>query len=813
MQFLKFATAVVLTLVLGYLAGTHQPLGTPIPALGPLFSPFTGFWRNAEPVGASPDMALSFPGLKARVEVVFDQRLVPHIFAENEEDAAFVMGYLAAKYRLWQMDIAIRATAGRLAEVAGERALERDRLQRRKGMLFAAENALEAWKRNPWEIGLIDAYTQGANAYIETLTPATYPVEFKLMGYEPEPWSPLKSAIFFKSMAETLSSRYDDLPATNARLALGDSLFQFLFPEYNPQQSPVIPAGHEWAFTPVPLERQQPASGEMIGQLIPHRQLEQPAENLGSNNWAIAGSKSTTGHPMLCNDPHLKLSLPSIWYEVQIHTPSVNAYGVSFPGVPGILIGFNENTAWGVTNGSQDVLDWYRIQWANEQKDAYYYDGAARPADKVVEVIKVRGRSEPLLDTVRYTAWGPVVYEDPAQPYFDMAMRWVAHDKPEEKPFTEIGTFWQLMKSSSYDDYRKALEGFNNPIQNFIFAQKDGDIAITVNGHLPLKRPEQGRFVQEGASSGNAWFGFIPRDQMPSVRNPERGFVSSANQHSTDTSYPYYYNGYFDDYRGRFINRRLAEMDKISIQDMMGLQLENYSLKAEEALPLLLSLLDPAATGLLDRPEVKALQQWDYRYEKDAREPVLFELWLKEAHRATFDELLALQDSVDVLLPETWRFLNLLERYPAHTVFDRQDTPQIEKATDIVTQALEAALGQYDGISWAGYKDTRISHLANIPAFSRLHLQVGGSRDAPDAISEQNGPSWRMAVALGDEVEAYGVYPGGQSGNPGSPYYENMVDKWLAGEYYKLFFMKQADDRREPIRFTMSFEQTPGSQQ
>ncbi len=805
MQFLKFASAAAIAASLALLASLHQPLGSSLPALGPLFSPFTGFWQNAEPVGAHADISLAFPELKGEVDVVFDKRLVPHIFAENLQDAAFVQGYLAAKYRLWQMDIAIRATAGRLAEVAGERALERDRLQRRKGMLFAAENALKGWQRNPEEIGLIEAYTRGVNAYIENLRPADYPIEFKLMGYSPEPWSPLKSAIFFKSMAETLSSGHDDLPATNSRLVLGDSLFYFLFPEYNPSQSPVIPPEVQWAFTPLPLETRQSPPQEMIGQLIPHRQFQQPPANLGSNNWAVAGSKTATGRPMLCNDPHLKLSLPAIWFEIQIHTPEINAYGVSFPGVPGILIGFNDYVAWGVTNGSHDVLDWYRIDWADEQRETYFYDGQARPVDKVVEVIRVKGRNQPLLDTVRYTAWGPVVYENPGQPYFDMAMRWVAHDQPAPKPFTEIGTFWKLMQARSYDDYRAAMEGFDNPIQNFVFAHKDGDIAITVNGLLPLKRPEQGRFVQEGSSSANAWYGSIPRSQAPAVHNPSRGFVSSANQHSTDPSYPYYYNGNFDDYRGRFINRRLEEMDNITLQDMMALQLDNYSLKAEEAMPVLLGMLDSTATALLSRPEVKGLQAWDYRYEKGAREPVLFELWFKEAHRATFDELLALQDSLEVLLPEPWRFLDLLRRHPDHPVFARRGSGQPGQAPAIVTGALESALSQYEGQSWSDYKDTGINHLANIPAFSRLHLPVGGWRDAPNAISEQNGPSWRMAVSLGEEMEAYGIYPGGQSGNPGSPYYENMVDKWLDGGYERLLFLKQPGGAGEQLLFTMSF--------
>jgi penicillin G amidase len=809
MRTIMFMLSAAAVFSLAWLANQHQPFGTALPALGPLLSPYSGFWRNAEPAAAPPDLALSFPQLKGDAEVVFDQRLVPHIFAEHLEDAAFIQGYLAAKYRLWQMDIAIRATAGRLSEVVGERALEHDLRQRRKGMGWAAAKAVEAWQRYPEEWALIQAYTNGANAYIEMLRPADYPVEFKLMGYAPEPWSPLKSALFFKSMAETLSSRNEDVEASNVYALLGDSLYHFLFPEHNPRQSPIIPADVEWAFEPVPVAPAElpatPAAPTMLSRLIPELPFPPPPPFLGSNNWAIAGEKSATGRPMLCNDPHLKLSLPSIWYEVQIQTPESNAYGVSFPGLPGLLIGFNEHIAWGVTNGSQDVLDWYRITWADESKEAYMLDGQPRGVDKLVEVIKVRGRSQPMLDTVRYTTWGPVVYEAPGHPYEGLAMRWLAHDAAEDRPFTEVGTFLRLMKAKSFDDYQKALVGFDNPAQNFVFAHKDGDIAMAANGRLPLKQPQQGVFVQDGSTAESGWAGFIPREHLPAVHNPQRGFVSSANQHNTAPDYPYYYNGYYDGYRGRLINRKLEEMQGATIEDMKALQLENYSLKAEEALPLLLGLLDRAAPGLGTRPEIKMLEDWDYRFEKDALAPPLFERWLREARRLAFDEIYAWEDSIPVIVPEYWRFLELLENHPGHPIFDHQDTPETEQASHIVTQAFQKVLEEYDGQPWAAFKGTSINHLGNISPFSRQGLDVGGYRDAPNAISEQNGPSWRMVVALGEEVEAYGIYPGGQSGNPGSRYYENMVDDWMAGQYYRLLLLKQADETPEQRLFTLSF--------
>lgn len=800
MRIVKFLAALALAAGLTAIANTHQPFGTQLPALGPLFSPYAGFWQNAEAADAMPGLPPSLPQLSGPVRVAYDERMVPHIFAENLSDAAFIQGFVTARDRLWQMDFLTRAAVGRLSEILGERALEYDLGQRRKGMLWAAENAIKGWSRSPDELALLEAYSAGVNAYIETLRPADYPLEFKLLGYAPEPWQPLQCAMLFKYMAESLCFRNDDIPATNTLAILGPELFGFLFPENNPLQSPVIPETAKWAFDTLPPQPETTPAPAMMSGLLPHRQLPQPPEGIGSNNWAVAGSKTASGYPILCNDPHLGLRLPAIWYELQLSIPGMNVYGVSLPGVPGIVIGFNEQTAWGVTNVGQDVLDWYKVEWADEDKNTYRYGEEERQVGRLVEVIQVRGRKAPVLDTVKYTIWGPLTYEKAGDARQDMAMRWIAHDVPEEKPYYEIGTFLRLMQAGSYEDYADALRAYESPAQNFVFASKSGDVAITVNGKLPAKKDQQGRFVQDG-SPENAWLGYIPREQIPRVLNPERGFVSSANQNSAAPDYPYYYNGRFDHYRGRYINRRLEAMDSITVKDMMALQLDNYSILAEEGAPLLLGLLDAAASELSRREEVEALRRWDFRFEKDAAAPVLFDRWLDEAHRLAFDELYALEDSVEVILPERWLFLSLLRSHPDHPIFDMQGTPAKETAAGLVLLALEKALEQGAGENWSTYKNTRIGHLARIDAFSTGLIDVGGFGDAPNAMKENHGPSWRMVVALGPEVEAYGVYPGGQSGNPGSPYYQNMVETWKAGQYNRLFLMKGPGDRRLPIRF------------
>src|SRR6185312_2651879 len=294
------------------------------------------------------------------------------------------------------------------------------------------------------------------------------------------------------------------------------------------------------------------------------------APGIGSNNWAIAGSRSANGYPILANDPHLNLTFPSIWYQVQLSSPTSNVYGVSLPGAPCVIIGYNQNISWGVTNVDADVLDWYQVKFKDNSKNEYWYNNQWNKTTRKIEVINIKGQ-KPSVDTVIYTIHGPIVYDKEAQkkdgrdnvPVGD-ALRWIAHDESDD-----FKTFYLLNRGKNYDDYRKALTYFTAPAQNFIFADKEKDIAITPNGKMPLKFPEQGKYILDGSDPANDWQGWIPPEQNPTVKNPPRGFVSSANQSSTDPSYPYYINWRFELYdRGKRINDLLSTMKNATIDTM-----------------------------------------------------------------------------------------------------------------------------------------------------------------------------------------------------------------------------------------------------
>ena len=560
------------------------------------------------------------------------------------------------------------------------------------------------------------------------------------------------------------------------------------------------------------VERAPDLDRTAFGQLWRQPMMPTPPPFLGSNNWAVSGAKTASGNPILCNDPHLDLSLPSIWFEIQIHTPEVNAYGVSLPGLPGIIIGFNKDIAWGVTNVGHDVLDWYAIKWLDEQKSRYLLDDQPQKVTEVIEEIRVAGRKTPVLDTVKYTVWGPVVYDEPSSPYYDLAMRWLAHDKPTGNSFHQVGTFLRLMKARNYDDYSEALKGFDTPAQNFVFASREGDIALKVNGKLPVRQPGQGRFVQDGSFSGNQWRAFIPRDQIPQVRNPERGFVSSANQHSTSPAYPYYYLGDFDDYRGRVLNRLLEGMNGIEAKDMMALQFNSYSIMAEESMPVFLGLLEGASLDAAENEGLQLLKAWDFNYRKTDKAPLLHRALLDSAYALTFDEFFDRPDSLAMMTPELWRFIDLLANHPGHAIFDAKQTPEKENAAAIVQKAYKAAVKAWYAdlksgkTDWGKFNGADISHLLRLPAFSRLDLYTDGHNNSLNAIRQGHGPSWRMIVELGDPVKAYGVYPGGQSGNPGSPFYDNMVTQWAEGKYNVLNFMSSPSEKLPKMLSTWKFK-------
>ncbi len=783
-----------------------------IPPLGRFLDPINGFYQNGAALQRATDSVdLVLPGLKQTATVYYDAAMVPHIRATNNYDLYFLQGFVTARDRLWQMEVQTHFAAGRLTEIFGESMLETDRLTRRKGLPAGAEAALEGMLHDAASAEAVQAYADGVNAHISSLDYTLLPFEYKLLNYKPEAWTPYKSALLLMYMAEDLSGYEVDLENTNLLRLLGQENFNLLYPERLQDEDPVIPAGTPWDFNATtvaapPADYPDIAIADTIAKPNPAN---------GSNNWALSGSKTKSGNPILCNDPHLSLNLPSIWYGIQLTGPDQNVYGVTLPGAPGIIIGFNDSISWGVTNAARDVRDWYQIQFREENRNQYAFNGQWREANKQVEQFKLRKNwlwesSLPFLDTIVVTHHGPVVYDrnfpkqQEAQNY---AMRWVAHH-----PGNSLKAFLMLNKAKNVDDYLAALSHYKSPGQNFVFASVAGTIAMKVQGQYPAKWKGQGRFLLDGSKREHEWKAFIPAEQNAFVINPERGFVSSANQIPVDSTYPYYvYDQTYEHYRNRRINQVLSKMNGATVQDMMQLQNDNYHLRAAETLPWMLGRLNANLLKPNERQRLQLLQEWNYEAEAKQQAPAVYHVWWNNLQKLVFDEL----DSVDVAVipPSNAATAYFLKEHPQHPLMDIATTPEKENLQNLLLLSFRQTVADLETweqanekkASWGSYKNSSIRHLTSQDALSHTEMQINGASGIVNANSGRHGASWRMVVELGEPIQAWGIYPGGQSGNPGSPYYDNYIESWRTGKYNKLYFMTQSTPYTDKILLTHTF--------
>lgn len=801
MNRVKAIISVIIPILLGYALNTK--FGN-LPPIAKFLNPATGFWQNAESFSPQKNRKISLRNAHDKIEISFDDRMIPHVFAQNNHDLYYAQGYVTAMHRLWQMDFQTRFAAGRISEVVGKKAIEVDRYQRRMGMMYGAENSLEGMMADPQSKEMLLAYTDGINDFIKSLNQHNLPVEYKLLDFKPEKWTPIKCALLLKQMSAVLAMGSDEFYMTNILKKYGPEITKDLFPDYPFKEEPIIPVGTKWNFTPQPIPATPKSFTEMMSTNIATKQKE---EGIGSNNWAVSGAKTASGYPILANDPHLDLSLPSIWYQIQLHAPGINAYGVSLPGAPGIVIGFNQNIAWGVTNVAADVLDFYQIKFKDNKHDSYWYNNAWKSTKLRYETIKIKGAADET-DTVVYTHHGPVVYfQKPNYGRADNvpighALRWIAHDKSNE-----LKTFYIMNRGKNYADYRKALTYFTAPAQNFIFASVDNDIAITPNGKFPLKWKDQGKFILDGSDPGNDWQGWIPVEQNPTVKNPPRNFVSSANQSSTDPSYPYYINWEFAPYeRGKRINDRLTVMQKATADSMRNLQMDTYSITAENLLPYILPLVKVAELNATQREAYNLTTKWNKYFDANTIAASIFDLWTKQLSFEIWDDDFG-DKNTPMRYPSRDRTIALIQKEPNSKWFDNIKTSQKETLQDLVNSSFKFTCDslerKYGTIGktwqWANVKNTNVPHLAKIPGFGSKKLMIGGAKSTVNALNESNGPSWRMVIELGKTPKGHGVYPGGQSGNPGSPFYDNMIDTWAGGKLYDLFFMQSPDDKNGKI--------------
>lgn len=805
MKGLQFIISLLITVVLTYSLNRGWDFGSTIPPLGKFLDPFHGFWANAE-MENIPDHEIRLSGLKGEVSVIYDSLLIPHIFASNDDDLYKVMGYVTAQHRLWQMEFQTHAAAGRISEIIGAKALDFDRSQRRLGMVYGAKNSAAAHAKDSVIHHVNTQFSAGVNAYIESLAYQDFPFEYKLLDYQPELWNDLKMGLLLKNMSKTLNFGEHDFEMTNALNLFGKDMVDLLFPDWEAVGDPIVDNPGGWKFDPITLDSVPLAVPD---ELITIEPITKVVKGVGSNNWAVSGLKTATGSPILANDPHLSLSMPSIWFAAHMHSPSVNTMGVTFPGAPVIILGFNDSISWGATNAQRDLIDWYKIEFKDENKNEYQSDGQWLPTKKVIEAFTVKGGST-FYDTVVYTHHGPVVYDHSFHGESEKnnyAFRWIAHDES-----LELKTFYLLNRAKNHRDYMAALDYFTGPAQNFAFASTAGDIAMRIQGKFPVRRKYEGKFVLDGTKTSTEWKAFIPNEQNIMTKNPARGFVSSANQYPADNTYPYYmHSNVYEAYRNRRINQQLSTLNEITPAAMMKLQNDNYNLLAAESLPFMIQRLDSALLTNREQQLISLLKSWDFVNSSGSQAATYYEVWYSTLYRTIWDEMTS--STASLSLPSDYTTIKLMKTDSAYSFYDVLATPEKENLPTLIKQAFSKAIDIVDDWQaeneqepeWGLFKDTKVGHLLRIESLG-YHVVNGGNGNAINATKGNHGPSWKLVASMERiGVKAWGVYPGGQSGNPGSRFYNNLLNPWAEGKYFRLKFPHSERETKPYQFFTTTF--------
>jgi penicillin amidase len=772
----------------------------PMPPLGQLLDPANGAWAAAARAELPPDAAAGIPGLSAAVEIRYDRRGVPHIFAASEEDAVRALGFVVARDRLFQLEAQSRAASGRIAEWAGVAALPSDQSMRELGLPTTAQHHLAALPTDGRARRILAAYADGVNAWIDAMSPRDWPIEYRLLGVRPERWSPINTLHLFGRMGWTLTYGAPEQRLAAAAALVGRPAAEALFPGHTPITEPIQPNGTgspRFDFRPLPPPGAPDTAARRFASVLPGLpglpgRLE-PAPRFASNNWAVAPRRTAAGRALLAGDPHLQMTLPSLWYEAHLVVPgTLDVYGVTIPGAPGIVIGFNRDVAWSFTNTGADVLDLYREtvdDTANPTR--YRVDDVWRPLDLRLE--EYRGPQNELLalDTLRFTHRGPMSRTEAGE---WVSMRWTVLE-----PVLSQVVFLDAAHARTARELLDIMAtGFGAPAQNVIAADRSGSIAIRSTGHFPI-RPEgsDGLDIFDGSRSGNDWKGFWPLERYPHSFDPPQGFLASANQEPIDPLVEPRYLGAdsdFDPWRALHLNRLLRADSAVTPDAMRRYQTDAGSARADAFLPFFIDAAHVvrergSGTALVDSAAAW-LSSWDRRYTMANERALLFEAAMRDLVERTWDELE--QDGSRVATPSSAMLLNLLQDGTSAWWDDRSTGDVVEDRDAIVAASLAAAwtslVRQHGHPSsgawaWSSVGATRLTHLLGLRGFSQAGIAIqGGPGTLNPASRGGHGPSWRMVVELGDSVRAWGTYPGGQSGNPFSDRYLDRLPFWREGQ-------------------------------
>ena len=717
---------------------------------------------------------LRLAGLDKPVRVVRDAYGVPTIEAETRHDLYMAMGFVHAQDRLFQMELQRRVGAGRLSEIFGEAALGTDRTMRTLGLYRHA--AAGVGFASPEFRTVLDAYAAGVNAFLDGGT--ALPIEFTLLGYRPEPWRPADSLVIGKLLALQLTGNYGNelLRARMARTLSPDEIAE-LFPDY-PKDAPVT-LGRLAALTRgLPLDA-------MLGAL-PYGVGPQRA----SNNWVVDGAHSTTGKPLLANDPHLDYAAPLVWYLARLDGPDIDVAGATVAGAPVVILGHNARIAWGYTTTNADAEDLFVEQPDPADPHRYLTPDGSAPFETQDERIAIKGRSPEIL-TVRSTRHGPVISDnlkgDATVSGAVLALQasfLVDDDRSVEAQ-------WRVGLAGDWASWRDALRLFIAPPQNMVYADRDGHIGFTVPGRIPIRKAGDGRAPVPGQSGQFDWTSFIPFEQLPQAFDPPLGHIASANNRIVPDDYPYLITRDWDlPYRIERIEARLAATPRQSIESSTALQGDIVSLPARDLLPPMLAAAPRDARA---REAVELLGRWDDRMAADRPEPLIFAAWLAALDKRLFaprlGPLYGPYWTASPLVTKT-----ILEEH-RHWCGAAGCTALMRSALDDALDELTRRYGaDMQGWRWGAAHRARFDH----PVFSRIpvlrdvfdrHVPADGSGETVDAggyrlsntadpFADLHGPGLRAVYDLSDLDKSVFEMALGQSAHPLSPHYDDLQSRW-----------------------------------
>jgi penicillin amidase len=769
---------------------------------------------------------ITSPQLSSQVKVFWDNFQVPHIYAKNDKDLYFVLGYLHAQDRLFQIDLNLRSLRGKLAEIFGPDLIETDKFIRTVGFLRAAEESMKLL--NNEEIILLESYCAGINKFIEENS-NKLPMEFLILGYKPEKWTPVDCVGIGKLISWNQTEEWDkELIKAKLVKKLGDKRAQELFSPYI-EDTPVIISGKRnyvaeekisdfYWLNSLDLEKYSSFNVKSLFKLPFICRLAVS----GSNSWALSSNKSETGNVILANDPHMDTMIPSFFYEVHLVSDNTNVIGVTLPGSPVVVIGHNEHIAWGLTNSCADQQDLFIEKINPDNPDQFLYKGEWLDMEIKYENIKVKGENGfyDLPIKIRSTIHGPLISDVVEDIEENISLCWNA-----SHPSNEFRAMYIINKADSFGEFMRGLKNFGTPSMNFTYGDDKGNIGYHLAGNIPIRAGGDGSVPVPGWDGEYDWLDFIPFEHLPKLINPDEGYIVTTNNKIIDDYDFFITDMYEPGWRAKRVDEFLNEKEKFSIDDMKKLQSDEVSLPVRD---ITTDFLNTMAEGDLETDlEIKAyqiLKKWDGNCSKDSIETTIAHIYMNFLSRNILSDNLGEKLFEDYYSDFTSRVEILLLKDDNDFWIDDINTEKIESKKEIMLKSFQEAMAylfkrygdNIENWNWGKLHFVNLPHQLGKVKLLALILnsgkkEVGGSFNTVDkaefdAVKEEfivtTAPALRQIVDFSDLSNSQFIYAGGQSGNRLSSHYKDQFNLWTENRYRSWFFN---DDVLSNVKSTLIF--------